>query len=507
MINNVSVPKERNSVIEFFSLFLKSSFYFTHAVVSLIDKKNKTYVPYMFDQGAKHLAQEYDYSLLGGSFNANDPFMSALSNSEEPVSFLLDEMIHVEGAPAFIRVNYERGIRKIMLTRLSSKSEALAFMFIYSDRTDSFPESFKSFVKGIVPYLANAIFNSHTTEVTHVYKHEMPVQENHVAAIGQQASHDYPGLVGHGPAMQKVYHMMSLVAGSNATVLLQGETGTGKEVIARAIHNSSPRKNKPMIKVNCAALPASLVESELFGYEKGSFTGATERRIGKFELAHSGTLFLDEIGEMPLELQVKLLRALQEREIERVGGKAPIKVDVRIIAATNRDLDEEVKAGRFRSDLYYRLNVFPINLPPLRNRVEDIEELASAFLLRYTKTTGKNIKAISPDVIKQLKSYEWPGNVRELEHMIERGILLTNDSVLREIPLPQQAAEKTTANVELRGKSLLQIERTHIIEMLRRCNGKVAGKGGAAQLLNIPSTTLHSKIKKLQIAKADYYSR
>ncbi len=236
--------------------------------------------------------------------------------------------------------------------------------------------------------------------------------------------------------MQKVYRLMSLVAESNSTVLILGETGTGKELIARAIHNASLRKDKLMVKVNCAAMPANLIESELFGHERGAFTGAIERRIGKFELANTSTLFLDEIGEMPLEAQVKLLRVLQERELERVGGKNSIKVDVRIIVATNRNLEEEVKAGRFRSDLYYRLNVFPISLPPLRERIEDIEALANFFLNKYNKNTGKHISKISSKVMQQLRSYLWPGNVRELEHLVERSILLTSDSILREIYLP-----------------------------------------------------------------------
>lgn len=317
-------------------------------------------------------------------------------------------------------------------------------------------------------------------------------------------THVYPDIIGKGQEMQRVYRMMSVVAGSNATVMLLGETGTGKELIARGIHNSSPRKNKLMVKVNCAALPASLIESELFGHEKGSFTGALERRIGKFEQAHNGTLFLDEIGEMPLEMQVKLLRAIQEREIERVGGNTPIKIDVRIIAATNRNLEDEVKAGRFRSDLYYRLNVVPIVLPPLRNRPEDIIPLANFFVSRYSKSSETKVNSISAKAIQELLRYPWPGNVRELEHVIERSILFTEGNALQEIHLPGGARDDSRL-IERAGKGLEQNERAYIIETLRKCNGKIAGKGGAADLLTIPSTTLHSKIKKLGITKADYF--
>jgi transcriptional regulator with GAF, ATPase, and Fis domain len=305
--------------------------------------------------------------------------------------------------------------------------------------------------------------------------------------------------------MQKVYHLMELVAETNSTVLLLGETGTGKELIARAIHNASPRKKRLMVKVNCAALPVNLIESELFGHEKGAFTGATERRIGKFELAHQSTLFLDEIGELPLELQVKLLRVIQEREFERLGGKTTLKVDVRIIAATNRNLEEEVAAGQFRQDLYYRLNVFPIVLPPLRERSEDIPPLASFFLARYSKNTGFKVTSIANKVMQELKNYRWPGNVRELEHLIERSILLAGDTVIREVDLPNTQKDKKTEQDVFFNGTLDDVERAYIIQILKRCSGKISGDGGAADVLDIPSTTVHSKIKKLGISKSDYF--
>jgi len=318
---------------------------------------------------------------------------------------------------------------------------------------------------------------------------------------------EYSNIIGSGPAMQKVYRLISLVAESNSTVLLLGETGTGKELIARAVHDRSARKGKPMIKVNCAALPANLIESELFGHEKGSFTGAIDRRIGKFELAHNGTLFLDEIGEMPVGMQVKLLRAIQEREFERIGGRTTIHVNVRLISATNRNLEDEVRVGRFRSDLYYRLNVFPIPLPPLRDRLEDIESLANFFLARYTRNSSKKLSSISPAVIRELESYSWPGNVRELEHLIERSVLLSQDSVLTEIVLPKDRNEASRDRVVDVQQTLQDIERSYIIEILRKYHGKIAGAGGASTFLAIPSTTLHSKMKKLGISKSDYFSK
>ena len=320
-----------------------------------------------------------------------------------------------------------------------------------------------------------------------------------------QTVYSFSNIKGISPAMQKVYRMVSLVAETNSTVLLLGETGTGKGVIADAIHNSSLRKNKQMVKVNCASMPTTLIESELFGHERGSFTGAIERRAGKFELANHGTLFLDEIGEMPLDTQVKLLHALQDREITRVGGKGPVKVDVRIIAATNRNLEREVKAGRFRADLYYRLNVFPIQLPPLRERREDIATLASFFLSRYNNCMARKILAIAPAVINKLETYSWPGNVRELEHTIERSMLLSPDNELKDVQLPNNPTEEDDDRPELVSKTLQQIERAHIITTLRKCKGKISGHDGAARLLEIPSTTLHSKIKKLGISKGDYF--
>ena len=307
--------------------------------------------------------------------------------------------------------------------------------------------------------------------------------------------------VGTSEQIKNVYHLISLVSLTNSSVLILGETGTGKELVARAIHNASNRKNKIMIKLNCAALPANLIESELFGHEKGSFTGAVERRIGKFELANHSTLFLDEIGELPIELQVKLLRVLQEKEFERIGGKETIKLDVRVMAASNRNLEKAVKEGNFRSDLYYRLNVFPILVPPLRERKSDIPFLANYFLAISSKNIGKKINKISPEVMEELINYNWPGNVRELEHLIERSVIL-NDDIINEIHLPQINPNTINHNI----KTIHENERDYILSVLKKCNGKKGGTDGAAALLGIPVSTLNSKIKKLGITKENIYS-
>jgi len=310
-------------------------------------------------------------------------------------------------------------------------------------------------------------------------------------------------IIGESLEMQKIFRLIGQVAPSDSTVLILGETGTGKELIARAIHNNSSRKSKMMVKVNCAALPENLIESELFGHEKGSFTSAVDRRLGKFELANQGTLFLDEIGDMPLFLQVKLLRALQEREIERIGGRASIKINVRIIAATNRDLEREVAEGRFRADLYYRLNIFPIFAPPLRDRPGDILPLTNFFINRFSKKAGRKMKTIGKTALEELLQYTWPGNIRELEHLIERTVLLSTGDMIRHFDLPSaRLAKSPEANPqEFKIKSLDENERDHILKTLKHCRAKISGKGGASELLGVPASTLNSKMKKLGIWK------
>lgn len=315
----------------------------------------------------------------------------------------------------------------------------------------------------------------------------------------------FEGIIGSSHLLLNVFDQILQVAPYDTSVLILGESGTGKEKIADSIHQLSPRKLKPFIKINCAALPATLIDSELFGHEKGSFTGAFDKKIGRFEMAHGGTLFLDEVGEIPLELQVKLLRVLQEKEIERIGGRTTIKTDVRIIAATNRNLEKEVAEGRFRLDLYYRLNVIQITMPPLRERRDDIPALAAHFLRIYNRKAGKNIPYIAPGVLENMKNYHWPGNIRELENLIERGVLLSRDNVIDNIALPtmqiHQAAAIPAAFTDIR--TLTEQEKAHIITALKRCNGKIWGTGGAAELLNLPPTTLNSKMKKLGIKKSD----
>lgn len=312
----------------------------------------------------------------------------------------------------------------------------------------------------------------------------------------------FGGIIGKSHHLLNVFDQINQVATADTSVLLLGESGTGKEKVADCIHQLSFRKTKPFVKINCAALPSTLIESELFGHEKGAFTGAVERKTGKFEKAIGGTIFLDEIGEMPVELQVKLLRVLQEKEIERVGGLDTIKIDVRIIAATNKNLEREVAEGRFRLDLYYRLNVFPITLPPLRDRKDDIPALAYYFMKLYSQKAGRQISRLSEGVLNKMMAYHWPGNIRELEHLIERSVLLSKSSVIEEIPLLNMQINTSTSNDEAtRIKTIHENERDHIISVLKRCKGRVWGEDGAAEVLKIHPSTLKSKMKKLGIKK------
>lgn len=345
-----------------------------------------------------------------------------------------------------------------------------------------------------------------------------PGLQNHLSDLfpepGKQSAAEplqetvFKGIIGASKKLKEVLDHLVIVAPLETSVLIHGESGTGKERIADCIHNLSPRKMKPLIKVNCAALPATLIESELFGHERGAFTGAFERKTGKFEQAQEGTIFLDEIGELPFDLQVKLLRVLQEKEIERIGGKQSIKLNVRIIAATNRNLEKEVAEGRFRIDLYYRLNVFPILLPPLRERKEDIPVLAKHFSDYHSRKIGKKITAISEKAMRDMIEYDWPGNIRELEHLLERSVLLARDYIITEVPIPRgNPKEPPIQGGEERIKSMDENERDHILSVLRKCNGKIFGQGGAAELLGIHVSTLNSKIKKLGIEKETFISR
>ncbi|AWM40434.1 Formate hydrogenlyase transcriptional activator [Gemmata obscuriglobus] len=316
-----------------------------------------------------------------------------------------------------------------------------------------------------------------------------------------KAAHNFDEIVGQSPALVSVLQRVSKVAGTDSTVLITGETGTGKELVARAVHSASPRKAKPLIKLNCAALPTHLVESELFGHEKGAFTGAVARKPGRFELADGGTLFLDEVGELSLEAQAKLLRVLQEREFERVGGTAPVKVDVRVIAATNRDLAQLVKEGAFRADLLYRLNVFPVRLPALRERPGDIPLLVRFFVTKFAGRLGKRIERVSGDTLDALVGYDWPGNIRELENVIERAAILSDGPELVIDPDVLPVTRGGAAPAGAGGQSLVAVEADHIRSVLAQTGWVIEGPNGAATVLGLHPNTLRSRMKKLGILR------
>jgi formate hydrogenlyase transcriptional activator len=313
-------------------------------------------------------------------------------------------------------------------------------------------------------------------------------------------------IVGASPTLTAVLSRVSKVASSDSTVLITGETGTGKELVARAIHRRSPRASRAFVSVNCAAIPRDLIASELFGHEKGAFTGAVQRRLGRFELADGGTIFLDEVGELSSETQVALLRVLQEREFERLGGRDRIRVDVRVIAATNRDLSEAVADAAFRQDLFYRLNVFPIEMPPLRERREDIPLLVEYFIGRYGRKAGKRFKRVSKRTLDRLKAYPWPGNVRELQNVIERSVIVSDSDefTVDESWLPGSSVAES--RLGLSGRLAAQ-EKEIVEEALRASGGQVAGPAGAAARLGLPRSTLESKIRLLKINKSRFRSR
>jgi len=328
--------------------------------------------------------------------------------------------------------------------------------------------------------------------IRNLVEHHNLIEENISLRQKVEDRHNFEGIIAKSPRMMKIFELIKTVAPTNTTILITGDSGTGKEVVARAIHRQSQRHSKPFIVTSCAALPETLLESELFGYEKGSFTGAVERRKGKFEAADKGTLFLDEIGEIDANTQVHLLRALEEKKITRIGSNEEIDVDVRIITATNRNLRTLIQQEKFREDLYYRLNVVTIDLPPLRSRREDILPLAEHFLKKYAKQNNSPVKSFSLEVVEFILNYDWPGNVRELENMIERGVVLSKDKVITLAEFPQELTNATPAD----GKTLEALERNHIRKALEETGGNIAR---TAKMLGIHRMTLYNKLKKYDI--------
>jgi formate hydrogenlyase transcriptional activator len=489
---------------------LKGLLGFTHTIMATLDKDKMTFSAFLLDPQSRSRSHPEYAEAVADSYPLHDGILEKAFTARNPKVFDLETLMSAGDIPRYLRIPYESGSRQVCIARLLHGGEVQGFWLIYFDeKTPVAPGSIR-FIEGLANQISVAVSNIIANEVIaghlHAASRQQQLLEEEKVYLQEEIgrAHNCGDIIAESKMMQKIFRLVSQVSPSDSTVLILGETGTGKELIARAIHTNSPRRNKMMVKVNCAALPANLIESELFGHERGSFTGAIERRIGKFELANEGTLFLDEIGEMPVELQVKLLRALQEQEIERVGGKATIKVNVRIITATNRDLEKEMIEGRFRSDLYYRINIFPIQLPPLRQRREDIPLLAAHFIQRHAKKTGKSIETLSSRALEEMMKYDWPGNIRELEHLLERSVLLAGGDTIRQVHLPaprKPAAGTANAEMPVKLQSIDENEREHIMAVIRHCRGRISGVGGAAGILGVPATTLNSKMKRLGIKK------
>ncbi|MGD1022733.1 MAG: sigma 54-interacting transcriptional regulator [Candidatus Sulfotelmatobacter sp.] len=392
----------------------------------------------------------------------------------------------------------KEGLQSLCCVPLIRPKGPVGVLVLGSTRVEAFKVDDLTLLNQVAAQLAIALENAATAREVERLKIRLGQEKKYLEGETQTAAH-FAGIIGESPALQKVLEQVAIVATSDATVLLLGETGTGKGLIARALHHVSKRKDKAFVSLNCAAIPTGLLESELFGHEKGAFTGAVQQKVGRLELADKGTLFLDEIGDIQLELQPKLLRVLQDHEFERLGGTATIKVGLRLIAATNRDLTKSVAEQRFRSDLFYRLNVFPIHLPPLRERREDIPVLVRYFVRKFAARMERTIETVPHETMDALINWDWPGNVRELENFIERSVILTEGTALR-VPLSELQA-KGPGSVDA---SLENAEREHIIQILREAGGVVSGPKGAARRLGVKRTTLQSKIERLRITRRDY---
>ncbi|WP_163410180.1 sigma 54-interacting response regulator [Flavobacterium ajazii] len=429
----------------------------------------------------------------------NNSFFTEINYLENEAVIYENDLEHINPNLSFLK-NHFKAESFLVFPFLLNNGLKVQYIFC-SKKKNNYSQNHLDLLTNAKKEITNLI-----VQVTDQQKH---LKYNYKDNSKETVSYQFNSIIGKHPLLLDALDLITQVAPYSTSVLILGESGTGKEKAAQSIHDLSKRKNGPFVKVNCAAISPTLIESELFGYEKGAFTGAVESRKGKFELADSGTIFLDEIGELSNEMQIRLLRVLQEKEIDSVGGNTARKVDIRIVAATNRNLEKEVALGNFRMDLYYRLNVFPITMPPLRARKTDIPELADYFADKFCREFNKNFNGITPKMIQQMNDYDWPGNIRELENFIERSVILNNGKTELELKLNSSGISEIskTENVQTLGdvkNAQQQIERDYIISILKKVNGRIRGTSGAASILNIKPTTLESKINKLAIKKEDY---
>jgi formate hydrogenlyase transcriptional activator len=452
-----------------------------------------------------------DYFRTGLEIPRSETSIGWVFNHRQP---LLRRDLQTECQYANERRLCAEGIQSLCVVPLAFQGKCIGALSVVSQKRDQYSDQAAAFLQDAANQITLAIQNMQSYQEINNLKARLE-SENVYLREEILTEHNFEEIIGNSPALLKSLHAVAQVAPTEATVLICGETGTGKELVARAIHSRSGRNGRALVNVNCSAISAGLVESELFGHMKGAFTGAIDRRIGRFELAHGGTIFLDEIGELSLETQVKLLRVLQEHEFEPVGSSIPLRVDVRVIAATNRDLREAVESGRFRSDLFYRLNVFPIGLPPLRDRRSDIPQLVTFYIARFSKRLGKKIDGVSRESMQNLMNYPWPGNIRELQNVIERAVILATDPTLRldrqlmPIVPPATGGELLEMSTQDDQHAILEsspriltldeAERNHILAALQLTDGVIDGPKGAAKVLNIHPNTLRHRMKKLSI--------
>jgi formate hydrogenlyase transcriptional activator len=451
----------------------------------------------------------------GREFHRNETISAWVVDHQRPVS--RGDIEKEQQYPNDSRL-VARGILSDCIVPLMVAGRCIGTLNVGSPEKNQYSEADVETLQGVANQVALAVANMQSFQEINELKARLE-KENVYLQDEIRTEHNFEEIIGNSPPLLAVLRKVEQVAPTDSTVLINGETGTGKELIARAIHDRSARKKRPLLKVNCSAISAGLVESELFGHVKGAFTGAFDRHIGRFELADGGTIFLDEIGELPLETQVKLLRVLQEREFEPVGSNKPVRVDVRVIAATNRNLQESIRTGQFRSDLFYRLNVFPIDVPPLRERSSDIPQIAMFFLARYSKKFGKEIQGMARATVNRLSNYAWPGNIRELQNVIERAVILSQSSVLELepdlIPVlapadsstmddPPSEAAKPSGPALSASSTLEDVERSHIVEVLNQTKGVVEGPRGAAKILGLHPNTLRHRMQKLGLKRTTY---
>lgn len=500
MSKRIAAAQKREELWNVFSDQLLAFFGGKYYTLCLINEDGKTHSPFMHTHEDSIKRRVNESPIIHDAHAIDDGIFNIALSAAEPLIFDVRKLIRNKDVPPYIIHWHNSGIREMMVTKISNKG----LLYFYAEQYGAFSAEQFPVLMGISDILSVGISNILANEKIARQQEEIEKLHGGTYYLNQERSNKKARtqIIGTSLEIQKIYKLISMVASAESTVIITGETGTGKELVATAIHAASPRQHQEMVRVNCAAIPPTLIESELFGHEKGSFTGAIDKRIGKFEQADNSTIFLDEIGELSLELQAKLLRVLQEREIERIGGKGSIRVNVRIITATNKNLEKEVQAGRFRSDLYYRLHVFPVSLPPLRERKDDIPLLVTHFIHRYAQYTRKKVTNISQKAMNSLLNYSWPGNIRELEHMIERAVLLCTGSTISQVNLPANQHTLPTAgddNFEI--IPLAAMEREYILKVLKTCKGKVSGPNGAAIRLGLPPTTLISKMQKLNIKK------